>query len=463
MMSSPSNQFVMSTELECLTSVRGRKGATDRWLEHFFEVMATLAPTLPARSGIFNAYGCIYVDCGFHIELAMAECDSPYLLAQVVEQQQELVRQAVARLLEGGIRLLLANNNHSGVLESGCPVWGSHENYSTERHPKEFGKMILPFLTTRIYAGAGGIEYPRGHFLAAVRPVHMELATGGGTTEQRAIHSTAREEHHMGARPRLYRYHQILGDGHRSQFNLALQFGATALALKAIFFDKKLAGDLDRIGAFPPTESWVALLRRLNVLAPLGKPLGIDPLITRTQRVYLNGARRYADSLREMPEWIPDTLRDWEQTLTAYERLDRPWLAARLDTFAKYEFYSAVLREMGKTWETLPEHRGVFTELALLDHSYHDFCSPESVFVRLERAGMLQHRVGEQTKPGQENDPFVPETKTRAQARARFIRENATQGKFIVDWPWVFDVENGRRRTIFDPFAKQYDQWQKTQ
>lgn len=459
-MPKPSNQFVMSTELECLTSIRGGNGSRGAWVKRFFDVMTTLAPTLPATSGIFNGYGRIYVDCG-HMELALAECDSPYLLALVAERQQCLVRQAVARLHEEGVQLLLANNNHSGFLGAECPTWGSHENHMTERHPSQFGEMILPFLTTRIFAGAGGIEYPHGHFLAAVRPIRMELATGGGTTGDRAIHSTAREEHHMGPEPKRYRYHQILGDGHRSQFNLALQFGATALALKAVFFDQKLSRDLKRIAAFPPKDSWVALLRRLNVLAPPGRPLRIDPLILQTQRLYFNGARRYADSLREMPAWIPNILHDWDQTLTAMERLDRPWLAARLDTFTKYEFYSAALREMGQTWESLPSHRRLFNELALLDHSYHEFCSSKSVFDCLERAGMLQHRVGKRIEPGQEPEPFVPETKTRARARARFIRENARRGTFVVDWSWVHDLENDQRQTIFNPLAEQYDAWQR--
>ncbi|MBN1852626.1 MAG: proteasome accessory factor PafA2 family protein [Pirellulales bacterium] len=460
-MPKPNSQFVMSTELECLTSIRKGDSSVREWASRFFDVMATLAPALPAVSGIFNGYGRVYIDCG-HMELALAECESPYLLARIVERQQSLVRQAVVKLQEEGIQLLLASNNHSGLLQAHCPIWGSHENHMTERHPSEFGEMILPFLTTRIYAGAGGIVYPSGQFLAAVRPIRMEMATGGGTTECRAIHSTAREEHHMGPDPQFYRYHQILGDGHRSQFNLALQFGATALALKAIFFDRKLRRALKQIAAFPPKDSWVALLRRLNVLASDGGPLCIDPLIPKTQQIYLDAAHRYANSLREVPDWIPGILRDWEQTLIALKQMNRPWLAARLDAFAKYEFYSAVLREMNLTWESLPDHPPAFNELALLDHSYHAFCSSQSVFNRLEKAGMLQHRIGPQINPGQEPEPYVPETQTRARARARFIRDHASRRSFVVDWSWIHDMENNRRQTIFNPFGEKYDDWKET-
>lgn|GEM_PF-3615495 len=48
----------------------------------------------------------------------------------------------------------------------------------------------------------------------------------------------------MGPKPNCFRYHQILGDGHRNHFNLALQFWATALALKAAIYDKKLPAEI---------------------------------------------------------------------------------------------------------------------------------------------------------------------------------------------------------------------------
>ncbi len=209
-----------------------------------------------------------------------------------------LATRAVEQLAAEGTKLILANNNHSGLLGDGCPVWGDHENYLVEQHPQTFAEQILPFLVTRLYHGAGGVHYPTGNFLAAVRPICMELATGGGTTEMRAIHSTAREEHHMGARPKHFRYHQILGDGHRSHFNLALQFGATALAIKAILFDSKLRSELQRLRK-EFGKSWVATLQQLNVLAAPGQPLGIHPLVLTTQRLYLEAARRYADTLTE--------------------------------------------------------------------------------------------------------------------------------------------------------------------
>ena len=448
---------VVSTELECLTSTPQEPSAAPAAMEGLLQAMSELAPTLPGPGGIFNPYGRAYIDCS-HIELALIECDSPYVLAQIVECQQYLVARARDCLAARGMDLLLANNNYSGVLQAGCPVWGSHENYLVEQHPSQFTELILPFLVTRIYGGAGGIEFPTGNFLAGARPLCMEAVSGGGTTGNRAIHSTCREEHHMGTTPARFRYHGILGDGHRSQFNLSLQFGATALALKAVIFDKELGSKLARLDALSGCD-WVQTLQRFNVLQRPGSELHIDPLVLQVQWIYLDAAKRYVDRLDPAPAWMNDLLENWVATLEAFERLDRPWLAARLDTFAKYEVYTSVLASEGLTWSDLPRHPRRFCELTLLDHSYHNFCDSQSVFSLLEQDGLLDHRVGTFPLPGEEPEPFVPEVGTRASARARFIREHAGEEHFVVDWSRVWDRSKSRYASLEDPYAEELSPW----
>lgn len=450
------HRFMMSTELECLTVLLNGASDGHRVLHRFFRVLSGLAPTLPATSGIFNPYGRVYMDCG-HVELAMCECSSPYDLASVVERQLLLVRQAVERLASEGTQLLLANNNHSGLLTAECNTWGSHENYLTEVHPSQFASRLLPFLVTRIYAGAGGVEYPTGRFLAAVRPLRMDGSIGGGTTCGRAIHSTAREEHHMGPTPHGFRYHNILGDGHRSHFNLALQFGATALAIQAAVHDPELAAELAMLDEWCGNVPWVDVLRHLNVLAAPNRPLAIEPLVIRTQRLYVAAAKRYLARLPDAPAWTARVLTDWSETLSAYERGDLAWLAARLDPFVKYQFYTAVLESMGKTWGNLPGNQELFHELALLDHSYHAFCDSRSVFERLESQGLLRHRVGPMVLPGQELEPFVPAVQTRADARARFIKYHADTQRYTLDWSAAFDSQRVVMHTLHDPFAQQFE------
>lgn len=448
---------IVSTELECLTATPSAPSQVELAMGALLKTIAKRCPALPGPAGIFTPYGRVYIDCG-HIELAAIECHSPYVLARIVERLQWLVARARDELAARGIELLLANNNFSELLHPDCAVWGSHENYLLEKHPSELTGLILPFLVTRIYGGAGGIEFPTGNYLAGARPLCMEAVTGGGTTGNRAIHSTCREEHHMGETPGRFRYHGILGDGHRSHFNIALQFGATMLALKAAIYDKKLRTELARIDAFRD-DHWLEILRRLNVLQRPEGELQIDPLVIRVQRIYLAAARRYVERLGEAPDWFEELLRDWEETLEAFERLDRPWLSARLDAFAKYEVYSSVLSNEGLAWSDLPQRPHLFPELTLLDHSYHNFCDRRSVFALLEQEGLLAHRVGPFVPPGEEREPYVPEVSTRAAARARFIREHAGEDHYIVDWPRAWDYRNSQSASLEDPFAREFGPW----
>jgi hypothetical protein len=454
-------RFLFSTEEECLTALPDKPELTKIAIKKFLSIGRRLAPSLPCPAGYFNGYGRVYADMS-HIELAAMECDDPYLLTAVVEKQHSISAQIVAEMEKEDFRFVLANNNHSGLLQTDCPVWGAHENYLTEKHPSKLTDLLLPFLVTRIYAGAGGIEFPSGDFLAGVRPTRMELVTGGDTTHCRAIHSTAREEHHMGPKPDCFRYHQILGDGHRSHFNLALQFGATALALKAVLYDRKLSRDIARLPGFPPPGNrWVGLLQEINVLARSGQSLTIDPRVVATQRLYLDAARRFAASMDHAPPWVPRILDDWNHTLDAIDRLDRAWLAPRFDNFAKYEFYSRILDEAGCSWAVLPNSSSeLFRRLAILDHSYHEFCNRSSIFRQMEAGGLLNHRVCDMDGPGLENEPYVPDTTTRARARARFLSNHCGDPRFIVDWSCIYDTSSERRKSLYGPFAESYGPWE---
>ena len=262
----------------------------------------------------------------------------------------------------------------------------------------------------------------------------------------------------MGPSPKRFRYHLILGDGHRSQFNLALQLGATALAIKSVLYDEQLERQVAAIrGEFG--AEWVPALRRLNVLAASGGKLQIHPLVPRTQRLYLEAARRFAATLADPPSWIPRLLADWERTLVAFEQLDRVWLARHLDAFAKYELFSAVLAENHCPWSLLPQRQPLFHELALLDQNYHEFCNPRSAFAQLEQAGLLDHRVVDPIEPGKEADPYVPEAETRAQPRARFIRDQRGNTDCVVDWSYIQDVRQNRVLRFYDPFTRELGEW----
>ncbi len=454
------DDFLMSVENECLTVFQGREDfkPDPALVRQFLDFFREEAPSLRSPSGVMNGYGLAYPDPTGHLEFAACECHSPYLLPTVVEQQQILTARALKRLeREAGLRLVLANLTYAGKYRPGrSSTWGAHSNFLVEQRPADFGERILPFLATRIYAGAGVVALPGGEFLASSRAPMMACDTGGGTMDNRAIHSLARDEPHIPDACRRWRYHLICGDGHRAHFNVALQFGATAAALKAVFFNPRLHERLPaycRDGSF---GSWTGAMQRLNVLASPGQALKVDRRVIEVQRVYLDGAREYAAARSRVPPWFPRLLADWEATLRAMESGDHAWLAARLDAWAKYELCTQVLEADGRTWADLPRVPHLFDELALLDQNYHEFANPNSVFCLLEREGALAHRVAPLLEPGAEPEPFVPDTPTRARARALFIRQHAGNADLMVDWSWAADLRTGSRRYLSDPFAASF-------
>jgi hypothetical protein len=456
--------LLMSTENECLTVLRDGASSVgiDAAVRLLIAQLRQLAPSLPSPSGTFTPYGNVYPDTNMHLECAALETDSPYLLATALEQLQKLVAAANASMKETGTPLLLlANNNHSGrFAENGNTTWGAHENYLVEEHPTSFAQAILPMLATRVYAGAGAVESPNGRFFAGVRAQVMDYDVGGSTTGSRALHSTARDEGHMGPSPQRWRYHLICGDGHRSQFNVALQFGATALAVKAILFDPGLAGRVPKILGRPGIASWRDALRRFNVLAPQpGQPPRVDPLAIEVQRVYLEGARAYVKAHPGLPAWTWRLLDEWDATLWAMEAGRNDWLAQRLDAWIKHALFSAVLEERGVPWSAVPSNDPVLSMLAVVNQNYHDFTSPDSLFAQLEASGAIEHRVAAPLEPGGEPEPWVPQTRTRAAARARMLIAERSRPGLMMDWSCLHDAANRRFRTIYDPFAAQYSDW----
>lgn len=425
------------------------------FFERFLHAVRGETPALEGLGGVFTPWGRIYLDFNGHLELASAELDCPYLLALVVDRQREIVKEAVAKLANSGVATFLANDNFDGVLGRTLSTWGSHENYLLRR-PPDFAAEILPFLASRFYAGSGGVLWPHGEYLALTRALFLELDAGGGTTGRRAIHSTARNESLSSDDLRFSRYHLILADGHRSQFNLALQFGATALVLDLIQAARSPARSLCRELHLPQTSTWLETLNRWNVLAEPGAAPRVAPPAIDVQRRYLDACRLHAAE-KEQPLWAPRLLADWEDTLDAASREDQNWLRGRLDAFAKYALFDAYL---GGDWKKL-DRAGTHEQLTLLSQSYHEFANEQSVFLGLEKAGALDHRITlDEPELGIEDETGDLRTATRARPRARFIREHPGEERYTVSWMSVFDRRLDRRASLADPLARELGPWE---
>jgi hypothetical protein len=454
-------EFLMSIDAECLTAVPEPCGAGSRAtiLQSLLDEIAGLAPSLPGPSGLFTGYGRIYIDAG-HVELAAAECTSPYEVPLMLERLQILAARGAERLRNQGVEVLLATCTHGGRLGAAAPSWGAHENYLIGVAPERLADRLLPFLVTRTHAGAGAIWAPTGEFLAGARMTALASERGGTTMEGRAIFSTARQEHHAGHRRGLYRCHLILGDGHRSQFSLALQLGTTALVLRAVEALPDRVLPIPRRAGQDQGRFWLAVARRLNRLSATDGQLLIHPLVLDVQQFYLDLAMEFVATLSDPPEWPSRLLGDWRETLSRLHTRDEDWLSARLDPWIKHRLFTAWLAERGASWEMVRSRPELIDGLAVLDQDYHTFSIPENLFDRLEDRRLVDHRTGPKANPGDESEPFVPDVATRAKARARFIVANSGNANLLMDWAGVMDGSSNELRWLEDPFAAEFGPWQ---
>jgi hypothetical protein len=452
--------FLMSIDAECLTAVpdHAGPGARAAVLETLLDEIAGLVPSLPGPTGLFTGYGRLYLDGG-HVELAAAECASPYQVPVILEQLQRLAAVGVARLRERGLDVLLATCTHGGRLGPGTPSWGAHENYLVGIPPERLADRLLPFLVTRVYAGAGGIWSPTGEFLAGTRLTSLDGDRGGSTMERRALFSTARQEHLAGNRRGFYRCHLILGDGHRSQFSVGLHLGTTALVLRAVEALPARVIPLPRHAGQDQSRFWLAAVRACNRLAGPDGQIRVHPLVLDVQRFYLDLAADFVAMLVEPPEWSWRLLTDWAETLSRLRAHDDDWLSARLDPWIKHRLFTAWLAERGADWPMVGTRPSLLDGLAVLDQDYHTFTSSQNLFDRLEQTGLVEHRTGPRVGEGEEPEPFVPDVATRANARARFIRANAGNTGLLMDWAGVTDRSSNACRWLDEPFAAEFGPW----
>lgn len=447
---------LMGLESECLNvapDIRDPHHLVQR-CEQLVRELSELIPSVPGAQGLFTGYGRVYVDHA-HLELATVECDNPFTLVSVWERLQTLVAQAVRRLHDRGLPLVLANCNHSGLLHERAATWGTHGNYLVAEPPAGLADRLLPFLVTRVYTGAGGLHWPSGELLASTRAHVLDRERGGCTTRQRAIHSTGRDEP-LTSQPQRYgfRYHTLLDDGVRSQFSLLLQHGTLALVLKTVIDDPAAVETLPVPGGDAGRRSfWMQALQRFNRLAIPGELPRVDPLVCHIQDIYLAAVDRYVGRTPNAPAWMSQVLVIWESTLEAMRRKDHAWLGRRLDPWIKHRVFSAYLAQGGHSWSDLPGCEPLAAALALVNQDYHEFCSPNSVFAQLEASDELTHRVVPNVPPGSEIEPFVPEVVTRGRARARWIREQVGQQDVVADWMRLEDRAAGLQWLLDDPRA----------
>ena len=152
------------------------------------------------------------------------------------------------------------------------------------------------------------------------------------------------------------------------------------------------------------------------------------------------------------PAWCEEIALAWTEVLDTLERDPRA-LCDRLDPYIKISFFEKILQSQNKSWKDVITFSPTYFMLAMLDVQYHALVN--GLFEQLDNAGALDHRRfnDEQVRPGNEPDPFIPESLPRETLRARLIKTNSGAEGFFCGWTRVIDHRNRRSIMMNDPFS----------
>ena len=241
----------------------------------------------------------------------------------------------------------------------------------------------------------------------------------------------------------MSRLHLIVGDGLMSQFGQWLKLGVTALVIRAAEINPS-------IGEPVKFDHPVSAIRALTKVKPASsRPL--DKTLLSVQRHYLREVGNMLEC-SAFPAWCEEIALAWTEVLDTLERDPRA-LCDRLDPYIKISFFEKILQSQNKSWKDVITFSPTYFMLAMLDVQYHALVN--GLFEQLDNAGALDHRRfnDEQVRPGNEPDPFIPESLPRETLRARLIKTNSGAEGFFCGWTRVIDHRNRRSIMMNDPFS----------
>ena len=395
-------------------------------------------------SNVFLENGArLYLDVGSHPEYATPECDSIFDL--VVHDKagerilESLVRSAEQRLREEGIRgdvYLFKNNTDSAGNSYGC-----HENYLVGREGdfSKFTDVLIPFLVTRqIYAGAGKVlQTARGAMYSiSQRAEHIWEGVSSATTRSRPIINT-RDEPHADAE-RFRRLHVIVGDSNMSEYTTFLKVGTVAILLRMLEEDSGSWRDMT-------LENPIRAIREISHDPTCRRTVrlsdGRELSAANIQAYYLERALKFAKKNKLGP-LEQKALDMWEHVMTHIES-DPLKLETEVDWVMKYHLIERY-RERHDLALASPR-------VALVDLAYHDISQSSSLFYLLQRRGMAERVVDDESIETATN---VPPATTRARLRGAFIkRAKERKRDYTVDWVHL-KLNDQAQRTVLciDPF-----------
>jgi hypothetical protein len=496
--------FLMGSETEY--AVSGRNGTS--WIDPD-DVHELLVGALQRRRataeddggyrGLFLQHGGrLYLDYGSHPEHCTPECRTPREVAaydKAGEHLLDLARRAV-EAERPEVHLTVLKNNLDPVQPDDVS-YGTHESYTCWVPSDEAAPALMAHLVSRVlYAGAGGLTaHPEGvGFELSQRARHLVEPVGDDTTSCRAIFSTRVRNDYDLSPAGWTRVHLIGKDSQRAPLGIYLTFATTGLLIEML-------NRGHRVGQGLVLQDPVGALRALS-RDPWGRTAvaledGRHLTALQIQSIYLEECERALQG-GDLPDWAPEALGHWRQTLADLER-DPLRLADRLDPYCKLLIYEHELLRANLDWDDLrkalagvrelrdhhadevvtallAEDPGKLSEeqkadyaaaferagagragaldrlrfavrLQALDVHYHEL---GGFYDRLRAAGRVRDVV---LGPGEvERASLEPPSGGRAQVRGSWIRDHHEPG-WRADWQYLWHPPTGRCLDLRDPFS----------
>jgi hypothetical protein len=496
--------FLMGAETEYAVSGRmpGVMLDPDAIYEALAEAVRMEHRWVPDRGGYRGMYlehgGRLYLDYGSHPEHASAECFTPAQVAACDKAGEVILDRARRRVQESrGWQISLLKNNLDPI-DPNDTTYGTHESYTCWVTPDIAAPQLLPHLASRVlYAGAGALTAnTRGHgFELSQRSRHMTSVVGHSTTGDRALFGTRlRKESDHGASG-WTRLHLICKDAQRAPFGIYLTYATTGMLVflmnhgHTVGRGLTLEDPLSAVRAFS-RDPW------LRTKAKLADGRTLTAL--EIQLSYLEECDK-AQQRGLLPEWAPEALRHWRQTLEDLGR-DPQRLAPRLDAYCKLLIVEHELMRAGLDWNDLKQALGKLTRLhvehtdavvsAIIagdgsalsaeDRQGYDEAlaatglTKDAELERLRFAVRLQaldtkyHELGglyDRLHAAGRIDPVVltdadidratrePPPGGRAALRGRWIRQRTTEGDWFGDWQFLWHPQTATCVDLRDPFG----------
>lgn len=314
--------------------------------------MARASASLPSDghpdASRFYANGArAYYDCR-HPELCTPECANPVDVVRYKEAMHQLLWRAAA-----GTSVRLSRCNVDYRTRS---TFGEHESYGYRCGIKHIITALMSFMVSRIVlTGAGGLNALHGGIVFTVSPrsVYHAHPTAEGSTVGRGIIHLKNEPLDRMMSGRL---HLTFGENLCSHRGTYLKVGTTALVLglieagccdvRAITFDNPV--DVVRAFSSDPTASVAMETTRGRAVTARD-----------VQYCYL---RQVENHLFDdwMPEWAPDVVRLWRETLDGLATPER--LAGVLDWPLKYALFTQHIERRGFDWDEIIRLNDAFPE-----------------------------------------------------------------------------------------------------